>query len=207
MNIGTAWNCLGWICNSDEKVLVKVRSDPRFVDFLMLTSDLIVDSAKGGNVVSLKLFAIQHYSNIIHSLAKLDVPLADASTLSPLLNTLCSHTLPLIISSGKPQEVANTAWSLAKMFGSSKHNFDLSIILPFFLALDKKGLWLVENGTCQALSNTAWSFATLSLQAPNFFEVLESNTHGSVRILREGKPQEIANTGKSTSSARFTITM
>ena len=125
-----------------------------------------------------------------------------------------------LVSSGEPQEIANTAWAAATLNHPSP---------TLFKEIDKCSPALVSSGTPQAVANLAWAFAKMATPAPSLFLEIEKQAprilqqcrmpadisqmawaaatlgHASPALFREietrssflvaeGKPQEIANT-------------
>jgi hypothetical protein len=87
--------------------------------------------------------------------------------------------------------VANIAWSFATLgFKAPK----------LFEAIERRSVWLVEEGNPQSVATIAWSFARLGFNTPKLFGAIESHSDW---LVEEGTPQEVANTAWSFATLGF----
>jgi hypothetical protein len=158
------------------------RRDPVFTQFF---DDLATDLVNKG----VTWIEVRQLANILHAIGKLQIKSTPAlSILRWVSTTKVSRT---IVEEGKPQEVANTAWSFATLGFKAPKLFD---------AIEHRADWLVEEGNPQDVANTVWSFATLGLKAPKLFGAIE---HRADWLLVKGNHQDIANTAWSFATLGF----
>ena len=87
------------------------------------------------------------------------------------------------ISKSIPQGLSITAWSCATIGYESP---------AFFSHIERRAVWLVQNGNPQEISNTAWACSTLNIQyCPTLFTEIERSASW---LVENGKQQAVANT-------------
>ena len=107
-----------------------------------------------------------------------------------LLHAAAAASLSCILEH-KPQEISNSAWTLAKL--GFKHN-------PLMEGLAFAALRNMEDLNPHDLSGTAWAFATLSYSQT---ELLQAISQASIQRLSEFNSQDLANTARSFATCDF----
>jgi hypothetical protein len=162
----------------------------------------------------------RHYSNICHSIAKLQ---ARDHSAQRIVNHLLTVKLAKdFLNSANPQDLSNVAWALARLgrpdllksllsqmsescrtslFEKGKTQAMANIAwacaalglssAELFKTIENRSDWLVANGTPQEIANTAWACATLGHRLPELFKAIENQ---AVWLVANGNTQEIANT-------------
>jgi hypothetical protein len=134
------------------------------------------------------------YANVAHGLAKLH--LRDNDVTGRVFNRLADATVvKKFVGSGKPQEIANTAWACAKLGHSCPELFTE-------LGTKTRSKWLVDNGNAQDIANTAWACATLGHSCSELFAVIGTKTR-SDWLVDNGNAQEISMTAWACATLGF----
>jgi len=88
-------------------------------------------------------------ANVVHGLAKLKQP-------NKAIMRKVNEEAEWMVKEGKPQEIATSAWSFAK----------IDVKAPeLFKGIETRASFLVKEGDQQNIANTAWSFATMDVNA------------------------------------------
>ena len=126
----------------------------------------------------LQWMGTQGAANIVYSIAKMK-PRSTKETrhVAALIST--EENARWMIERGRPQEIANMAWSFAKLgIGST----------TLFTEIEKRAEWLINHGNPQEVANVAWAFAKRGIRAPTFFAEIDKHAEW---LVKEGNTQEV----------------
>lgn len=152
------------------------RNDPSFVQFVQEMSNAVEE--KG-----LDWIGIMGIANIVHAIGKMSLKSEASKQIMSFV--LKEEVTKAIFAKGKPQDIANICWSIAKQRVYIYH------CMSFLREIENCASWLVREGKPQEVTNIAWAFATLGFSSPNFFAEIERN---SAWLVQEGNAQDVANT-------------
>jgi hypothetical protein len=206
-------------CNDDDCKASAGHSARSILDSIDVNSDVIM---KRGNTTN--------YANIAHSFAKLGYASSNSSDNSNnnFFQQLSDEKyVDRLMVHGKSMEIANVAWSYAKVdmrndrlfamiderddFIGSCSQQDISMIawsaarlgapVPNFVAnLEKHTDWFVSTGSPQAVANTVWAAVVLDHDARN---LVTSVGRYARPLLMKAKPQEVAMIAYSLAKAGY----
>jgi hypothetical protein len=157
------------------KISAFPRNHPKLREILKMTANCIDES----------VIDTRCYSNICHSIGKLQQQTRDKdASAQRIINHLGSLKFAKDFwDSGNAQDMANVAWSLARL-----HRPDLMKTLLSVMD-DKCRNSLFTGATLQALANVIWACADLGQAEPVLFATVEERSHW---LVTEGDPLNIS---------------